>query len=201
MTKKTATTVLALVPLLALAACEEPVEDDTHGFVEVRLTRNGSDDDPFSGTSQVQIQMTYQDCYQQFYAANPNWTAEGEDGSIIFSGGPEGWADRLCSESVSGRAECQVTAIEQNLASAANRLSVTYDITGALESRVLLFGPLPLGDLTECDGGLVPRVRVEHATTLGLDSSGVPVWGVDQSDSPQGLAPGDAVVVRVSRTP
>jgi hypothetical protein len=191
-----------LAPLLALTGCEEPPENDTHGFVEVQFARALSEtENPYNGTSQVQVQMTYGDCYQQFYAANPNWAIDGEDGALVFGteeDGGEGWRDRLCTEDVGGRAECEVTEIQQLLENQAQRLSITYTLTGPLESRTLLFGPLPLSDLAECDGGFAPRVAIETGGTRGLDANGAQVWQV-LSTSTTEVAPGDSLTVNGAR--
>lgn len=191
-----------LAPLLALTGCEEPPADDTHGYVEVKFARASSEtENPYNGTSQVQIQMAYGDCYQQFYAANPNWAIDGEDGALVFGteeDGGEGWGERLCTEDVGGRAECEVTEIQQLLEGQAQRLSVTYTLTGPLESRVLLFGPLPLRDMTACDGGFAPRVAIENGGTRGLDANGNQVWQV-LSTSTTEVAPGDALTINGAR--
>lgn len=189
-------------PLLALTGCEEPPENDTHGFVEVRFARASSEtENPYEGTSQVQIQMTYGNCYQQFYATNPNWAIDGEDGALVFGSeedGGEGWRDRLCGEDVGGRAECQVSDIQQLLEGDRQRLTVTYSLNGPLESRVLLFGPLPLADLTECDGGLAPRVAIVVGGTRGLDSDDGQVWQVLSTNTNE-VAPGDSMTVNGAR--
>ncbi len=190
-----------LAPMFALTGCEEPTEDDTHGYVEVLFARAASEtESPYTGTSQVQVQMAYGDCYQQFYSANPNWAIDGEDGALIFgpeADGGEGWRDRLCSEDIGGRAECEVADIQQ-LLDAATRLTVTYNLIGPLESRTLLFGPLPLGDLAACDGGFAPRVSLEIGGTRGLDAEGTQVWSVISTSNME-VAPGDSMTVNGSR--
>lgn len=179
---------------------EDPTEQDTHGFVEVRFQVAASEtENPYTGTQQVQILMSYGECYQQFYAANPNWTADGVDGALVFGAqadGGEGWRDRLCTEDVSGRAECEVVEFEQSV-DAASRLTVTYDIEGPLEGRALLFGPLPLSDLTACEGGFAPRVSIELGGTRGLDAEGNQVWSVSSANVVE-VAPGDSITINAS---
>ena len=191
-----------LAPLFALTGCEDPPVADTHGYVEVQLMRASSEsDNPYNGTAVVQIQMAYDDCYQQFYAANPNWAIDGEDGALVFGteeDGGEGWKDRLCTEDVGGRAECEVTGFQQLLDDSAQRLSVTYSVDGPLESRKLLFGPLPLKSLAECDGGFSPTVRLELGGTRGLDTEENVIWTVSSSDV-MVVAPGDKLTIRGTR--
>ena len=162
-----------------LTGCGDPPVEDTHGFVKIQFARAQSESSsPYEGTSQVEIQMTYEDCYQQFYSANQNWGLESEDGALVFGtleDGGEGWKDRLCEEEVGGRAECEVNSFQQ-LLDDTSRLTVGYNITGPLEGRVLLFGPLPNKELAECDGGFAPRVRLEVGGTRGLDANGDVVW-------------------------
>lgn len=188
--------------MFALTGCDEPPDADTHGFVEVQFMRASSESDsPYTGTALVQIQMTYGDCYQQFYTANPNWAIDGEDGALVFGteeDGGEGWKDRLCTESVGGRAECEVVEFQQLLEDSAQRLGVTYRIEGPLESRRLLFGPLPLEALAECDGGFAPRVRLEIGGTRGLDTEENVIWTVSSSDVTE-VAPGDRLTIRGAR--
>ncbi len=183
-----------LAPMFALSGCSEPPPEDTHGFVKIQFARAPSEaESPYPGTTQVEIQMTYEACYQAFYAANPNWGLEGEDGELVFGSldaGGEGWMDRLCEEDVGGRADCEVAGYQQ-LLDDSSRLTVTYNITGELEARTLLFGPLPNRDLAECDGGFAPRVRLEAGGTRGLDNEGDTVWSVSTVSDSGVAAPGD----------
>jgi len=191
----------ALAPLFALTGCEESPEEDTHGFVEVQFARAASEsENPYMGTAQVQIQMAYGDCYTQFYDANPEWAIDGEEGSLVFGteeDGGEGWRDRLCTESVSGRADCNIADIQQ-LLDDQSRLTITYNITGPLESRTLLFGPLPLKELAACDGGFAPRMSIEIGGTRGLDAAGSELWQI-LSTSDNEVAPGDSMTLSGSR--
>ncbi|MGH1347149.1 MAG: hypothetical protein ACRBN8_36645 [Nannocystales bacterium] len=190
-----------LAPMLALSGCGDPPVEDTHGFVKIQFSRSDSEaESPFTGTTQVEIQMSYESCYEDFYATNSNWGLEGEDGELVFGdleAGGEGWMDRLCQEDVPGRAECEIVGYQQ-LLDDSSRLTVTYSITGPLEGRVLLFGPLPNAELAACDGGFAPRVRLEVGGTRGYNSDGDTVWTVSTvSDSGVG-APGDGGALTVN---
>ncbi len=193
-----------LAPLFALTGCGDPPEEDTHSYVKVLFARAQSEaESPYTGTTQVQIQMAYENCYQSFYQAFPNWAVDGEDGAEVFGtleDGGEGWKDRLCQEDVASRAECEVTEFQQ-LLDVATRLTVTYNVSGPLENRVLLFGPLPTKELADCEGGLSPRVRLETGGTRGLDSSGSQVWRVSSVSASGEAVPGDGaeLVVNAAR--
>ncbi len=193
-----------LAPLFALTGCSDPPAADTHSFVKVLFARAQSEaDSPYTGTAQVQIQMAYENCYQTFYEANPNWAVDGEDGAEVFGtveDGGEGWKDRLCDENVSSLADCEVVEFQQ-LLDVATRLTVTYNVSGPLENRVLLFGPLPDKELADCEGGLSPRVRLETGGTRGVDASGAQVWGVSSVSSSGEAVPGDGaeLVVNAAR--
>jgi len=190
-----------LAPLFALTGCEEPPEEDTHGFVEIQFQRAASEtESPYVGTAQVQVQMSYGDCYQAFYAANPNYAIDGEDGALVFGSeedGGEGWRDRLCTEDVPGRVDCDVVEFQQLLQDDSQRLAVTYNINAELESRRLLFGPLPLSSLTACDGGGSPRVSIQLGGTRGLDAEGNVVWQVVSTNVNQ-VAPGDQMSLQAA---
>ncbi len=166
-----------------------------HDFVEVEFQRAASEaDDPFEGTATVELEMRYDDCYQEFYAANPNWAIDGEDGSIAF----DEWTERLCTEDVGSRAACEVVEIEQYEASGSLRLRVTYDLQGPLDSRRLLFGPLPPSNTVNCAGGAIPAMVLEASRTRGLDADGATLWGI-ATVVPPSMAPGERVAVNASR--
>lgn len=190
-----------LAPMFALTGCGDAPEEDTHGYVRIQFARATSEaSNPYEGTAQVQLQMAYEDCYQNFYTTNPNWAIDGVDGSLVFGtleDGGEGWRDRLCEEDEGGRAECEVVEFQQ-LLDADSRLTVTYNLNGPLESRTLLFGPLPLADLTECEGGLSPRVRLNVGGTRGLDANGQQVWSATSVSDNGKAAPGGGGSLTVS---
>lgn len=197
------TAAFVLAPIFALAGCGDAPIEDTHGFAKIQFARSVSEaDSPYGGTREVVIQMAYEDCYQQFYAANPNWGLDSEDGALVFGSledGGEGWMDRLCEEDVGGRADCEVTDFQQ-LLDDSGLLTVTYNITGPLEDRVLLFGPLPNAELAQCNGGSAPSVRLSAGSTRGRDANGDTVWTVSTSN-PAKAGPGDggAVLIEAAR--
>lgn len=193
-----------LAPMFALSGCGDAPVEDTHGYVKIQFTRAASEsENPFEGTQQVVLQMEYEECYQNFYTVNPNWQIDGEDGELVFGteeDGGEGWRDRLCSEDVGGRAECEVAEFQQ-LLDGGSRLTVTYNLNGPLEARTLLFGPLPLADLAECEGGFAPRVRLNVGSTRGTGAMGAPAWDAVSVSDNGTAAPGGggSLVVTAAR--
>lgn len=165
-----------------------------HDFVEVQLLRAADQtSSPFAGTVRAQIRMQYGDCFQQFYAAHPNWASDGVDGAATFGS----WTGRLCDADVDELADCEVAGIVQRLNDSAQDLTVTYDIDGALEGQSLLFGPLPVADLAACPGGFSPRVRLELDGTGGEDVNGDPLWSISSHEFSE-FAPGYTVGMRAS---
>ena len=168
--------------------------DLQHGTVKLEFRRgDGVADDPFAGTSAIQITLAYQACLSDFYTANPSWTPSGPDGASVFgpyADGGEGWQDRLCEL---GNVDCEVVSFQQSLGAASgSSLQVVYSVTGPIENRTLHFGPLPTASLAGCAGSDLPIVRVaNNAAALGLDGvppDGSALWNV------QAFSPGEAAV-------
>lgn len=169
-----------------------------HGTIPLEFRRGDSQSaDPFVGTARVTVTVTYRDCLQSFYDANPSMRQEGPEGEAVFGGaalGGEGWMDRLCTDDDPAQAACQVESITQRL-DVSPQLSVVYLLEGELENRRLQFGPLPTKETAGCND---PIVRFSAAN--GRDPEDVEIW-VTESYSPTEAVTnqGGAIVVRAAR--
>lgn len=151
-----------------------------HGYVRVLLTRAPDEtEDPFAGTARIEVAMTYQQCLFDFYAANPSWQQDGDDGEAVFGsmdGGGEGWFDRLCEVDAPDLVQCQVISMLQQI-EGIPQLRVMLAVSGEVEDRVVPFGPLPTAELAQCAMDLEPTVRlVNGATVRGLDEMNEELW-------------------------
>ncbi len=186
-----------------VAGCEEESKEDTHGFVKIEFRRLDSEtESPYTGTTELSISLGYDSCYQNFYATQPNYAIDGVDGALAFGteeDGGEGWKDRLCDGSLSGEPECTVTGFNQVLDTDPQHLTVEYAIMGELENRTIKFGPLPLPNLTMCEGGGPGIVRLQAAGVRG-GSQGNELWTMS-SFGPSEAAPGQgqAIAIRSER--
>lgn len=152
--------------------------DLDHGAILIEFHRvDGLLEDPFVGTSVIQLTLNYEACLIEFYDENRNWRFDGHDGAAVFGSaidGCEGWEDRLCDGR--GGIDCSVISFNQRLDGATrSSLSVLYEVGGAIEDRELYFGPVPLAALADCEGGERPTMRIPHEAARGLD--GVPPDG------------------------
>lgn len=168
------------------------LEIQQHGAVGIEFSRStDAQANPFEGTSQAVVKLSYQDCYRDFYADNPQWT---------FSAGEldlAAWNDALCdTDAIEGTlADCEVVSVQQDLDADLPSLTVRYEILGPFESRALLVGPLPNQEFVDCEGGFAPRVDVVLNGGHGLDALGDPLWSMLSVGVAQ-VAPGDSTTVR-----
>lgn len=174
--------------VLSLGACSDPDEVLTHGVVKLEMRRSENQpSNPYVGTAQVSVTMTYRECLSDLYDANPDLRQSGREGEAVFGGeelGGEGWLDRLCSDGlIPAQADCTVVSIEQRL-EPIPQLTVVYGINGDLENFRLPFGPLPTKETAGC---LDPIVRASVGGTKGYNSSGAVIWEAS------GIEPLDAV--------
>lgn len=194
--------VAAFALLSSLSGCAKEEEILTHGYVKLELRRGESQAaDPYIGTSTVVATMQYRECLDNFYEGNPDLRQTGVEGETVFGGedlGGEGWTDRLCESGTEPKmAECTIAGVDQKL-DQVKQLTVTYAVTGDIENRVLLFGPLPTKETAGC---LDPIVRVAaNGAISGNDGSGNKIW-VTESFSPTEAITGQggAIVVRAAR--
>jgi hypothetical protein len=173
-------TVPALITALSTAlSCKPDEEPETHGFVcvEVRPGVSAQSDVAalFAGTKQVKITVNYLECLKDFYLnTHTEYAQVGVEGEAVF----EEWRERLCSETVNARVECEVADYRQDLATSLN-LTVTYDIldSTALEGRKFLVGPLPLEEFAGCK----PDVKIagSNAAVSGYDVNNALLWKIE----------------------
>ena len=172
-----------LVPCLASVlatslSCKPEEDPETHGFVcvEIRPRIKGAADPValFAGTTAVKITVNYLECLQSFYdSTHTEYAKSGVEGEMVFNE----WQERLCSESISGRAECEVTDITQDVDSA-ETLIITYAVPdpNAIQGRKFLVGPLPLEEFAGCK----PDVKIVGPSAVaGVDSNGAQIWSIE----------------------
>lgn len=194
--------VAAFALLCSIWGCAKEEEILTHGFVKLELRRGESQaSNPYVGTSTVIATMQYRDCLDNFYTANPDLRQTGVEGETIFGGedlGGEGWADRLCEQGTApSMADCTVANLDQKL-DQVKQLTVTYAITGELENRVLLFGPIPTKETAACVNPIV-RVAANGAIS-GNNGEGTKLWVTESFSPTEALTDqGGAIIVRAAR--
>ena len=166
-----------LVPvLLASSACKESAAED-HGVVKIELRKAGGEDNPYAGTAEVLVRLTYTECLEAFYKSqHTEYTPTGPKGGPIF----QEWAERLCDPDDAGDVpipDCSVVDISQDLGDSSSTLRVRYAINNTdLDLKVFRFGPLPAESITEdCQ----PEVQLDQGSLLGFDASNVPIWGIE----------------------
>lgn len=162
----------------------------THGFVWLELQRSESQSaDPFVGTEQISVRLTYGECLAAFYEAHPELRAEGFEGAAIFGrmgAGAEGWFDRLCSaDPGTTEVPCRVKEIEQELDADVPALVVIYEVVGEVEGRRMRVGPLPTTQNAECTRELAV---VGFGTVVGETDGSEDVWTTES------FAPTTAIV-------
>lgn len=162
----------------------------THGFVWLELERSESQSaDPFVGTEQLAVELTYGECLAAFYEAHPELRAEGFEGAAIFGrmgAGAEGWFDRLCSADPGAtEVACRVQKIEQKLDADVPSLVVIYEVLREIEGRAVRVGPLPTTQTAECMGELA---IVGVGVVVGEGEDNADVWTTES------FAPATAVV-------
>lgn len=199
---------LSLLFAVPLGGCpSDPPETLEHGVVKLQLLPSASegDNDPFVGTIQVEITMSYLDCLLNFYTANPDYRKDGLMDAEIFGtleDGGEGWKDRLCDDGGQGQVDCTVDSFAQEFGDRSNHLRVTYSVNGDIFFREIPFGPLPTASLANCEAGSEPEVRVaNNGAVRGLDGAGTTLWVTDSFDPPSAVTgQGGQIEIKASRS-
>jgi hypothetical protein len=193
-----ALSLVVLAASLALPACQ-PEPDPNHGYGKVQFKRaENLDASPFGGTTFVNVNITYDECLADFYAANPDWAADGIDGAPVF----EKFADPdsgkyLCSQSDNDdpAADCDVVEITQDLDN--SRITFDYKINEAsIENKVVYIGPLPCEKLTMC----LPTVRVTGNAVRGTGPNDEAVWATSSIPQPS-TSCGQGLPIQIRASP
>ena len=205
-----------LVASIALAGCGDGVglepgafwpgaaapEGSNHGVVQLELRRGiGVTETPFADTAVIVAKLDYEPCLADFYAREPAWTLEGEQGAPLFESG-RGVEAGLCSLS---EIDCRVHEFTQSLsAMEGGWLQVVYEVEGIVEGRRLPFGPIPLPELADCDPPESPSVRIATKAAVrgydGIPIDGSPLW-ILQSFDPASAAPGEDNMIALDVVP
>lgn len=169
----------------------------THGVVMIELRRSQSQaTNPSVPTARIRVTVEYRECLSSFYEANPSWRQTGTDGELVFgraAQGGEGWIDRLCAPGATDSAvSCEVESIAQTL-DPIPQLTVTYAVTGEVENRGLLVGPLPTIETAGCPD---PIVRLAaNAGVFGEDAEGNEVWTAQSVSPTEAITDQDGAIV------
>lgn len=164
---------------LSMMSCKEE-EAEEFGFTCVELSRGESVDvDPFEGTYKIVLKLDYLPCLKDYYLnKHPEQRLDGKEGPAVFAE----WKERLCSEAVARRIDCEVESFDQTLMTTGTEsysLAVTY-ITpnpGDLVGRKILWGPGPLPDYAECDTGDLPFAALTRQSGItGQNKAGKILW-------------------------
>lgn len=183
---------MLIASVALLCGCNPgPDENLEHGTVRITLTpAQNVEGNPFVGTAQIRAVMDYDTCLQNFYESNPEYQQDGAIGETVFGtydDGGEGWAERLCDDTPPQQVPCESVTIEQQLDNA-KELRVIYNVsTTDLETKYVLFGPIPLAGLAMCEAGVQPRVSLSGNAVAGLDAQGGELWQTVTFDTPQAV--------------
>ena len=178
---------------LSLMSCgkEDPEE---FGFTCIDLNQGESvEGDPFIGTYKIIVSLNYEPCLRDYYLnKHPEMRLDGTDGPAVF----EEWKDRLCSEEIAGRIDCEIESLESfeqiltDVGVEAYKMSITYitPMSDQLNGRKLLWGPGPLPEFAECQEGLKPYVNLSALSgVIGKDKDGKTLWQVQSFGDKRGI--------------
>jgi len=178
------------VSALSLSCKSE--EKDEFGYTCIALSRGeGVTVDPFPGTYEIIVTLSYEQCLVNYYTKkHPEMRLDGAEGPEVF----EEWRTRLCSEDVTNRIECEIPEdgfeqILQDTGIPAYKMGIRYRVTDAkaLDGRVILWGPAPLTENAECDGGESSFVQLGSLSgVIGRDKAGNTLWQVQSFSDRRG---------------
>lgn len=175
---------------LSSTGCKEE-EAEEFGFTCIELlTGESVEGDPFLNTRKILATLDYQPCLKDYYLnKHPEMRQNGKEGPAVF----EEWKERLCTEDVDRRIECEVEAFNQTIqqtGTEAYKMGITY-ITpkpDQLNGRRLLWGPGPLPDFAECASGLKPYASLTTLSgVIGLDKDGKTIWSIQKFSDENGI--------------
>jgi hypothetical protein len=165
---------LVVLALAGVGGCEWFANEGAHGIAIVELrAHETSETDVFAQTGRAQIIAKYGACLRDFYAREPQWTFDGDEGERLFDGVALDWRAALCDgESLDVPMACDVFALEQ-IVGDSPRLLNEYTVEPPLQYHELAVGPLPAARLAECEEGS-PTVIVE--SVVGKSAEGEELW-------------------------
>ncbi|HET6583906.1 MAG TPA: hypothetical protein VFG69_10665 [Nannocystaceae bacterium] len=172
-----------LLVVLAAVGCKADEMEYRNGFIKLDFARGQSQKtSPFTTTTQITAVLNYRDCLQEYYSNNMNERQDGVDGAKVFGteeDGGEGWLDHLCAIDLPQGADCSVESLTQQLDVGTPKLTIVYNVTGAIEMRQLAAGPFPDRDEAGCMAGKLPEVGL--GSVKGSNSNG-DVWVTETFD-------------------
>ncbi len=176
---------------LSLTGCKEE-EKEEFGFTCIELQRGSgaSVNDPFVGTHKILATLDYQPCLIDYYVnKHPEMRLNGKEGPAVFAE----WKDRLCSEDIDRRIDCEVEDFKQTIQQTGTQvyqMGITYVVPNAeqIEGRRLLWGPGPLPDAAECQDGLQPYASLTSLSgVIGLNKDGQTIWSIQSFSNQNGI--------------
>jgi hypothetical protein len=175
---------------LSMTGCKSEVPED-FGYTCIDLNRGESvEENPFLGTYKIIATLNYEPCLVDYYLnKHPEMRQDGKDGPAVF----DEWKERLCSEDITRRVECEVESFEQVLqetGTEAYKMSISYltPKPGELSGRKLLWGPGPLPDYAECATGLKPYVTLSSLSgVIGENKAGQTIWQIQSYGDNRGI--------------
>lgn len=180
---------------LPLASCKEE-DPEEFGFTCVDLLQADSEEtDPFVGTAEIKVTLTYEPCLIDYYTKNnTEERLDGIDGPATF----ERWRERLCSEPVSDPlVACEVESLEsfnQVLidagVSSMYQMTITYKVTDSsqIAGRSLLWGPGPVEGFAGCAMDQRPFVKItRQSDVIGIDKDGAQIWQAQSWSNARGI--------------
>ena len=166
-------------------------EEERFGFTCIDLHQaENVEGDAFLGTHRILVRLNYEACLKDYYLdKHPEMRLDGPEGLAVF----EAWKQRLCTEPVEGRIDCEIEGFTQALietGTEAYYLQVAYVTPdpGQLDGRTLLWGPGPLPDHAECAEGLLPHVNLSTLSgVVGEDKDGNVLWQIQSFGDSRGV--------------
>lgn len=182
---------------LGVGACGNADVDTSYGSLVLEPRANDGDAEAtFAGTATIVASIGYGACLEEFYREHDADAFTGNDGKATVAD----WRGRLCDdESREQPIDCDVVAIEQTIADGPSRLVVTFAVTGEIESRELMVGPLPDSDSADCSGGALAGLHVGTDALVGRDADGIEIWTAQPLAESVAVVDQDTAVVVYAR--
>lgn len=181
--RRTSTAIVVLA-LAGASGCEWFANEGAHGIARVELRADTPDvEQSFAQTERVAIVARYDDCLRDFYAREPEWTFDGDEGEGLFDGVALDWYSTLCDgDWLDAPIPCEVFTVEQTFGEPAILVN-EYRVDPPLDRGQLAVGPLPSARLADCAAGS-PTVTIE--AVIGTHEGGDELWRASLDDSAVG---------------